>query len=83
MIDLKDRGCFSSVQKEALLYDAPGAVWFLSLVRVVLFIYSLLLRPFMGKKETRAHAKTYNSGDSLVATHVTTNLPVSCLNRAE
>jgi hypothetical protein len=28
-------------------------------------------------------AKTYNSGDSLVVTHLTTNPPVSCLNRAE
>jgi hypothetical protein len=27
--------------------------------------------------------KTYNSGDSLVVTHLTTNPPVSCLNRAE
>jgi hypothetical protein len=31
------------------------------------------------KRET----KTYNSGDSLVVTHLTTNPPVSCLNRAE
>jgi hypothetical protein len=27
--------------------------------------------------------KTYNSGDSLVVTHLTTNPLVSCLNRAE
>jgi hypothetical protein len=37
----------------------------------------------MQKKKKRAHAKTYNSGDSLVVTHLTTNPPVSCLNRAE
>ena len=28
-------------------------------------------------------AKTYNSGDSLVVTHLTTNPPVSCLYMAE
>jgi hypothetical protein len=28
-------------------------------------------------------AKTYNSGDSLVVTHLTTNPPVSCLIKAE
>jgi hypothetical protein len=28
-------------------------------------------------------AKTYNSKDSLMVTHLTTNPPVSCLNRAE
>jgi hypothetical protein len=28
-------------------------------------------------------AKTYNSGDSLVVTHLTTNPPVSCLSTAE
>jgi hypothetical protein len=28
-------------------------------------------------------AKTYNSRDSLMVTHLTTNPPVSCLNRAE
>jgi hypothetical protein len=33
----------------------------------------------MGKKEQ----KTYNSGYSLVVTHLTTNPPVRCLNRAE
>jgi hypothetical protein len=27
------------------------------------------------------HAKTYDSGDSLVATHLTTNPPVSCLRK--
>jgi hypothetical protein len=30
-----------------------------------------------------ACAKTYNSGYSLVVTHLTTNPPVRCLNRAE
>jgi hypothetical protein len=30
-----------------------------------------------------AVAKTYNSGDSLVVTHLTTNPPVSCLSKAE
>jgi hypothetical protein len=29
------------------------------------------------------YAKTYNSGYSLVVTHLTTNPPVRCLNRAE
>ena len=36
----------------------------------------------MGKKE-HILAKTYNSGDSLVVTHLTTNPPVSCLYMAE
>jgi hypothetical protein len=31
----------------------------------------------------RQEAKTYNSGDSLVVTHLTTNSPVQCLTRAE
>jgi hypothetical protein len=31
----------------------------------------------------KAWAKTYNSGYSLVVTHLTTNPPVRCLNRAE
>jgi hypothetical protein len=35
--------------------------------------------PTSAKRDT----KTYNSGDSLVVTHLTTNPPVSCLNRAE
>jgi hypothetical protein len=38
---------------------------------------SFLIHP--AKRKT----KTYNSGDSLVVTHLTTNPPVSCLNRAE
>jgi hypothetical protein len=33
--------------------------------------------------EKRKMAKTYNSGYSLVVTHLTTNPPVRCLNRAE
>jgi hypothetical protein len=32
---------------------------------------------------TMETAKTYNSGYSLVVTHLTTNPPVRCLNRAE
>jgi hypothetical protein len=32
---------------------------------------------------TDKRAKTYNSGYSLVVTHLTTNPPVRCLNRAE
>ncbi|KAF1932530.1 uncharacterized protein M421DRAFT_243624 [Didymella exigua CBS 183.55] len=32
---------------------------------------------------SRTMAKTYNSGYSLVVTHLTTNPPVRCLNRAE
>jgi hypothetical protein len=35
------------------------------------------------KIDLHASAKTYNSGDSLVVTHLTTNPPVSCLTRAE
>jgi hypothetical protein len=35
------------------------------------------------KESKKINAKTYNSGDSLVVTHLTTNPPVSCLNRAE
>ena len=31
----------------------------------------------------RKKTKTYNSGDSLVVTHLTTNPPVSCLYMAE
>jgi outer membrane protein assembly factor BamB len=34
-------------------------------------------------KTRQNYTKTYNSGDSLVVTHLTTNPPVSCLNRAE
>jgi hypothetical protein len=32
---------------------------------------------------SKRQAKTYNSGYSLVVTHLTTNPPVRCLNRAE
>jgi hypothetical protein len=45
--------------------------------------------PWVSLLQANAHsgvvqkAKTYNSGDSLVVTHLTTNPPVSCLNRAE
>jgi hypothetical protein len=35
------------------------------------------------QKEQTMRAKTYNSGYSLVVTHLTTNPPVRCLNRAE
>ena len=35
----------------------------------------------MGKK--KAEVKTYSSGDSLVVIYLTTNPPVSCLNRVE
>ena len=35
------------------------------------------------KKEMMLRAKTYNSGDSPVVTHLTTNPPISCLTRAE
>jgi hypothetical protein len=35
------------------------------------------------EEEKSKNLKTYNSGDSLVVTHLTTNPPVSCLNRAE
>ena len=33
--------------------------------------------------ERQNRSKTYNSGYSLVVTHLTTNPPVRCLNRAE
>jgi hypothetical protein len=36
-----------------------------------------------GSEAKKKKAKTYNSGDSLVVTHLTTNPPVRCLNRAE
>jgi hypothetical protein len=39
-----------------------------------------LIRAFENK---RRHKKTYNSGCSPVVTHLATNLPVHCLNRAE
>ena len=35
------------------------------------------------KKKTSKNPKTYNSGDSLVVTHLTTNPPVHCLYMAE
>ena len=35
------------------------------------------------KKLAKRRTKTYNSGDSLVVTHLTTNPPVSCLYMAE
>ena len=35
------------------------------------------------EEEAKTRAKTYNSGYSLVVTHLTTNPPVRCLNRAE
>jgi hypothetical protein len=49
----------------------------LDVVFTVLF-HSIYLR--LPPKKT---AKTYNSGYSLVVTHLTTNPPVRCLNRAE
>ena len=36
-----------------------------------------------GAKRSTVKAKTYNSRDSLMVTHLTTNPPVSCLNIAE
>jgi hypothetical protein len=36
-----------------------------------------------GRKIKQKASKTYNSGDSLVVTHLTTNPPVSCLYMAE
>jgi hypothetical protein len=35
------------------------------------------------RDKVRKKTKTYNSGYSLVVTHLTTNPPVRCLNRAE
>jgi hypothetical protein len=37
----------------------------------------------VGAKRTTSKAKTYNSRDSLMVTHLTTSPPVSCLNIAE
>jgi hypothetical protein len=42
-------------------------------------IYVAASQPCHGEKRS----KTYNSGDSLVVTHLTTNPPVSCLYMAE
>jgi hypothetical protein len=42
----------------------------------------ILHQPTSPKHEQKT-AKTYNSGYSLVVTHLTTNPPVRCLNRAE
>ena len=46
-----------------------------------------VLRPVMQRRfllhRQKKMAKTYNSGDSLVVTHLTTNPPVSCLYMAE
>jgi hypothetical protein len=39
--------------------------------------------PFLYSATCAKKTKTYNSGDSLVVTHLTTNSPVSCLDRAE
>ena len=44
-------------------------------------LYHCLMRFTQAKGEP--WAKTYNSGYSLVVTHLTTNPPVRCLNRAE
>ena len=44
-------------------------------------LYHCLTRFTQAKGEP--WAKTYNSGYSLVVTHLTTNPPVRCLNRAE
>jgi hypothetical protein len=38
---------------------------------------------FLGSEDDKNKVKTYNSGDSLVVTHLTTNPPVSCLSTAE
>jgi hypothetical protein len=40
----------------------------------------LILSPL---PESKNKSKTFNSGYSLVVTHLTTNPPVRCLNRAE
>jgi hypothetical protein len=47
--------------------------------RLYLFVAVLVGRYRCGKKL----ASTYNSGYSLVVTHLITNPPVRCLNRAE
>jgi hypothetical protein len=40
-------------------------------------------RPRPEARKASEKAKTYNSGDSLVVTHLTTNPPVQCLSTAE
>ena len=40
-------------------------------------------KALMRNESAKKYAKTYNSGYSLVVTHLTTNPPVRCLNRAE
>jgi hypothetical protein len=42
-----------------------------------------VLTAFLGSEDDKNKVKTYNSGDSLVVTHLTTNPPVSCLSTAE
>ena len=50
------------------------------MICIVLMSYSKSSR---GKSGIKTTLKTYNSRDSLMVTHLTTNPPVSCLNRAE
>jgi hypothetical protein len=51
--------------------------------RLYLSLLPLLILPYLLYGSTTKKAKTYNSGYSLVVTHLTTNPPVRCLNRAE
>jgi hypothetical protein len=45
--------------------------------------YAVSYKVYMSYVEAKRRAKTYNSGDSLVVTHLTTNPPVHCLYMAE
>jgi hypothetical protein len=47
------------------------------------FFLSLAKREVLFIRTAKRWPKTYNSGDSLVVTHLTTNPPVSCLYMAE
>jgi hypothetical protein len=46
-----------------------------------LFMYAMCFLQWSNGAKRKV--KTYNSRDSLMVTHLTTNPPVSCLNRAE
>ena len=45
--------------------------------------YAVSYKVYMSYVKAKRWAKTYNRGDSLVVTHLTTNPPVHCLYMAE
>jgi hypothetical protein len=67
-----------------LVYEALSSM-LSRILRVVLVELVKILSCYPCAKISRVEkkAKTYNSRDSLMVTHLTTNPPVSCLNRAE